>query len=112
VGIDAKNGKAAAEGWTQDSGMDYLALARTMEALGVQTIIYTDIGRDGMLSGPNLEQLNAINAAVKCDIIASGGINDIGDIKLLKENGLYGAICGRSIYKGTLSLGEAIEESR
>lgn len=108
VGIDAKNGKAAAEGWTEVSGMDYIALARAMETLGVQTIIYTDIGRDGMLTGPNMEQLKAINAAVKCDIIASGGINDINDIKALKACGLYGAVCGRSIYKGTLSLAEAI----
>lgn len=112
VGIDAKNGKAATGGWTEVSGVDYIALARGMESLGVQTIIYTDIGRDGMLSGPNLEQLNAINAAVKCDIIASGGINDIGDIELLKHNGFYGAICGRSIYKGTLNLSEAIKLSK
>ena len=108
VGIDAKNGKAAADGWTEVSGVDYITLARSMESLGVQTIIYTDIGRDGMLSGPNLEQLNAVNTAVKCDIIASGGIHNIGDIELLKQNGFYGAICGRSIYKGTLNLSEAI----
>ncbi len=108
VGIDAKNGKAATGGWTEVSGVDYIMLARSMESLGVQTIIYTDISRDGMLSGPNLEQLNAINTAVKCDIIASGGIHNIGDIELLKQNGFYGAICGRSIYKGTLNLSEAI----
>lgn len=112
VGIDAKNGKAAAGGWTEVSGVDYITLARSMESLGVQTIIYTDISRDGMLSGPNLEQLNAINTAVKCDIIASGGIHDIGDIELLKQNGFYGAICGRSIYKGTLNLSEAIRLSK
>lgn len=111
VGIDAKNGKAAAEGWTAVSELDYIDLARKMEALGVQTIIYTDIGKDGMLSGPNIEQLEAIDAAVSCDIIASGGITDINDIKQLKQSGLYGAICGRSIYKGTLDLAEAVRES-
>lgn len=111
VGIDAKNGKAAAEGWAEISGLDYLDLARKMEALGVEFIIYTDIGRDGMLSGPNIEQLRAINSAVKCKIIASGGITGIDDIKILHKNGLYGAICGRSIYKGTLNLSEAIRKS-
>lgn len=112
VGIDAKNGKAAAQGWTTVSEMDYLDLALKMESLGVEYIIYTDIGRDGMLSGPNIEQLEAINAAVRCDIIASGGITDINDIKHLRQSGLYAAICGRSIYKGTLDLAQAIKVSQ
>ncbi len=112
VGIDAKNGKAAAEGWTTLSGLDYIELACKMEALGVTYIIYTDIGKDGMLAGPNIEQLEAINAAVKCDVIASGGITNINDIKQLKLSGLYGAICGRSIYKGTLDLAQAIKVSK
>ncbi|HZK38656.1 MAG TPA: 1-(5-phosphoribosyl)-5-[(5-phosphoribosylamino)methylideneamino]imidazole-4-carboxamide isomerase [Clostridia bacterium] len=111
VGIDAKNGKAAAQGWTTVSGLDYIELACKMEAFGVAYIIYTDIGKDGMLAGPNMEQLEAINAAVDCDIIASGGITDIDDIKMLKQSGLYGAICGRSIYKGTLDLAQAIKAS-
>jgi len=108
VGIDAKNGKAAAAGWTQVSALDYIALARQMENLGVEYIIYTDIGRDGMLTGPNIQQLETINAAVKCKIIASGGITNIEDIKTLKNSGIYGAICGRSIYKGTLDLAQAV----
>jgi phosphoribosylformimino-5-aminoimidazole carboxamide ribotide isomerase len=112
VGIDAKNGRAAAEGWTEISGMDYIELAQKMEKLGVEYIIYTDISRDGMLSGPNMEQLKAIDSAVKCNIIASGGITNLDDIRLLKSTGLYGAICGRSIYKGTLSLSEAIDSSK
>ncbi len=112
VGIDAKNGKAAAQGWTTVSGLDYIELACKMEALGVAYIIYTDIGKDGMLAGPNIEQLEAINAAVKCDIIASGGITHINDIELLRQSGLYGAICGRSIYKGTLDLAQAIKVSQ
>lgn len=111
VGIDAKNGKAAAAGWTQISGLDYLSLARQMENMGVQYIIYTDIGRDGMLTGPNMQQLEAINAAVKCSIIASGGITNIEDIRTLKNSGIFGAICGRSIYKGTLNLAEAVKVS-
>ena len=112
VGIDAKNGKAAAEGWTEVSGIDYIELAQKMEELGVEYIIYTDISRDGMLSGPNMEQLKAIDSAVNCNIIASGGITNLDDIKLLKNSGLYGAICGRSIYKGTLNLTEAIDASK
>jgi len=111
VGIDARNGMVSADGWLTDSNVSYLDLAKEMEAAGVRTIIFTDISRDGTLSGPNLEQLARINAAVECDIIASGGIHTMKDIIALKEMGLYGAICGKSIYKGTLSLEEAIAYS-
>ena len=72
-------------------------------------IIFTDISRDGTLSGPNLDQLGALQNAVSCDIIASGGIKELSDIKNLMELGLYGAICGKSLYQGTLSLRQAIE---
>ncbi len=82
-----------------------------MEAIGVTCLIFTDISKDGTLSGPNLEQLAAINEAVSCDVIASGGVTNLSDIKALKELGLYGAICGKSIYQGTLSLKEAILEA-
>lgn len=109
VGIDAVNGYAAAEGWTQNSTVYFTDLAKQMEQAGVKTIIYTDIGRDGTLSGPNLEQLNEINNAVSCNITASGGVTDINDIIRLKESGLYGAICGKSIYSGTLDLKKAVE---
>ncbi len=108
VGIDARNGMVSADGWLTDSSVSYLDLAKKVEAAGVQTIIFTDISRDGTLSGPNLEQLSRINEAVGCDVIASGGIHTMKDIIALKEMGLYGAICGKSIYKGTLSLEEAI----
>lgn len=112
VGIDAKNGKAAASGWLEESEFDYIDLAKSMEQIGVRTIIYTDIAKDGTLSGPNLEQLIRINAAVSCDIIASGGIHNLDDIKALTKQGLYGAICGKSLYQGTLDLKEAIAEGR
>lgn len=108
VGIDARNGMVSADGWLSDSDITYLDLAGKMEEAGVRTIIFTDISRDGTLTGPNLEQLSQINDAVGCDIIASGGIHTIKDIIALKQMGLYGAICGKSIYKGTLSLEEAI----
>lgn len=109
VGIDAKNGYAAAEGWTQSSNVYFTDLASQMESAGVKTIIYTDISRDGTLSGPNIEQLKEINDAVSCNITASGGVTDINDIRLLRDNGLYAAICGKSIYQGTLNLKEAVE---
>lgn len=112
VGIDAKNGFAAAEGWTEASDIHFIELAERMEAAGVKTIIYTDISKDGTLSGPNLEQLAEINNAVSCDITASGGITDINDIIALKNAGLYGAICGKSIYNKTLSLEQAIKETK
>lgn len=109
VGIDAKNGYAATEGWTENSDTYFVDLARRMEDMGVQTIIYTDISKDGTLSGPNVEQLVELNNAVSCNITASGGVTDINDIKTLRDNNLYGAICGKSIYKGTLNLREAVE---
>lgn len=108
VGIDAKNGKVAAEGWLDDSDVDYITLAREMEKIGVRYLIFTDISKDGTLAGPNLEQLSAIHQAVSCEIIASGGICNIEDIQAVKELGVYGAICGKSLYKGTLELSEAI----
>lgn len=109
VGIDASNGYAAAEGWTESSNVYFTDLAKQMEDFGVKTIIYTDISKDGTLSGPNLSQFKEINNAVSCNIIASGGVTDINDIIALRNEGLYGAICGKSIYNSTLDLREAIE---
>ncbi len=108
VGIDAKNEMVATEGWLDTSALHYIELAKQMEQMGVKTIIYTDISKDGTLSGPNLAQLDALNRAVSCDIVASGGIHVIEDIKALCDLDLYGAICGKSIYKGTLSLKDAV----
>lgn len=111
VGIDAKNGMAAVEGWLDTSTAHYLDLAKAMEQAGVSTIIYTDISKDGTLSGPNLRELEAIDRAVSCNIVASGGISNIQDIIALRKLGLYGAICGKSLYQGTLDLKEAIREA-
>ena len=80
VGIDARNGMVATEGWLEKSDVTYLDLARAMEDAGVKTIIYTDISRDGTLLGVNTEQLGKLNEAVSCDIIASGGVRSIQDI--------------------------------
>ena len=112
VGLDAKNGKVSVSGWMETSDTDYIEFAKICEGIGVRNIIFTDISRDGSLCGPNLEMLKALSEAVSCDITASGGIKDIGDIKALKELGLYGAICGKSLYSGTLGLGEALSLCR
>jgi len=112
VGIDAKQGRVATRGWLDVNDITYIDLARRVEAMGVEYIIFTDIGRDGMLAGPNLEQLRALQAAVGCKITASGGVTDIGDIIALRDKGFYGAICGRSIYKGTLDLAQAVKASQ
>ena len=108
VGIDAKDGFAATEGWTEKSEIHFIDLAKKMEQIGVKTIIYTDISKDGTLAGPNINQLDELNKAVSCNITASGGVATIDDIIALKEKNLYGAICGKSIYKGTLDLKEAL----
>ncbi len=110
VGIDAVNGLVATEGWLDVSQVHYLDLARQMEKMGVQVLIFTDISKDGTLQGPNLSQLAALQKAVNCQVIASGGIRDIGDIRACRDQGLYGAICGKSLYSGTLDLVGAIRE--
>lgn len=109
VGIDALNGMVKTAGWLEESNVNYIELAREMEKMGVRYVIFTDISKDGTLTGPNLEQLSALSAAVSMNIIASGGIRDIGNIRDLAAMKLYGAICGKSIYSGSLSLREAVE---
>lgn len=112
IGIDAKNELVAVDGWLNVSKVKYIDFAKKMEDIGVQTIIYTDISRDGTLTGPNLEQLSRINSAVSCNIIASGGVKNIESIKELKEIGVYGAIVGKAIYSHNINLEEAISVGR
>lgn len=112
VGIDAKQGMVATEGWTEDSKMDFIDLAKAMEKMGVATIIYTDIGRDGTLSGPDVQGLDRLNKAVGCNVIASGGVTTITDILVMKDKKMYGTICGKCIYKKTLDLREAVGISK
>lgn len=108
VGIDALNEMVAVEGWLDSSEVSYIDLAKEMCSIGVKYIVFTDISKDGTLSGPNIEQLVKLNNAVNCNIIASGGIHVIDDIRNCKANNLYGAICGKSLYKGTLNLKDAV----
>ena len=109
VGIDAKDGMVAVDGWLEGSAVHFLDLAREMEAVGVKTVIFTDISRDGTLTGPNLAQLRELKENTSVQIIASGGVSGPQDIRAVRELGLYGVICGKALYQGTLSLPEALE---
>ncbi len=112
VGIDAVNGIVKSEGWTDGSDIYFTELAKRMEDVGVEKFIFTDIDRDGMLTGPNLVQLEVLRNSVSADIVASGGVSDISDIKDLMSLNIFGAICGKSIYEGTLNLEEAVKLTR
>ena len=109
VGIDARDGMVAAEGWVEDTKVDYIELAKRMEDAGVRYLIYTDISRDGMMAGADLEGLQRLNEAVSCHVTASGGVRSMADIQALSALGLYAAICGKSIYTGSLDLAEAVQ---
>lgn len=111
VGIDCLDGRVRTAGWERDSGVNYLDLARQMEEKAVKTIIFTDIAADGMLSGPSFDQLAALQKAVGCNIVASGGVTTLDDVKRLRDMGLYGAIIGKAYYAGTLDLAEAVREA-
>jgi phosphoribosylformimino-5-aminoimidazole carboxamide ribotide isomerase len=110
VGLDAKDGKVATDGWSKLSGHEVIDLARKFEAYGVESIIYTDIGRDGMMGGVNIEATVKLAQAVKIPVIASGGVHVVADVEALcavQDEGIEGVICGRSIYEGTLDLASA-----
>ena len=111
VGIDAKNGEVAIEGWGKGSGVAATELAKQMADFGVETIIYTDISRDGMLSGVNVEATAALARACGVPIIASGGVASIEDIrreKAVESDGVKGCIIGKAIYTGAVDLKEAL----
>jgi phosphoribosylformimino-5-aminoimidazole carboxamide ribotide isomerase len=110
AGLDAKDGKVAVEGWSKMTGHDVVDLAKKYEEFGIEALIYTDIGRDGMLSGVNIEATLKLAQAIKTPIIASGGLSSIKDVeavcKLVPE-GIIGAIAGRALYEGKLDLKKA-----
>jgi len=110
VGLDAKDGKVAIDGWSKLSKHDVIDMAQHFEDDGVSAIVYTDIGRDGMMTGVNVESTVKLAQAVNIPIIASGGITNIEDVKALcavQDEGITGAITGRAIYEGTLDFAEA-----
>ena len=107
VGLDAKDGKVAIEGWSKLSHHSVIDMAQRFEQDGVEAIVFTDIGRDGMMSGVNVDSTVALAQAIHIPVIASGGITDIDDIRALcavSDEGIMGAITGRAIYEGTLDL--------
>jgi len=108
VAIDAKNGKAATEGWVKISKKDIVTLAQEAVEFGVRRFIYTEISRDGMLEGPNFEGIQNFAAAVSVPVIASGGISSKEDIEKLKELGIEGAIVGKALYEGRIKLEEIL----
>ena len=108
IGIDARDGMVAIEGWEKTSSFAAVDFAKKMEDIGAKTIIYTDISRDGMLAGPNLKAMEEMAGAVGIEVIASGGVGSVQDIKDLKNTGVDGVIVGKALYTGNVNLAEAI----
>jgi phosphoribosylformimino-5-aminoimidazole carboxamide ribotide isomerase len=113
VGLDARGRDVAVEGWTQASGQDLITMARCFEDGGVEALVVTEIGRDGTLIGPDLDQLAAVLEATSVGVVASGGVGSLDDLRALQglragERGVAGAIVGRALYEGTFTLREAL----
>lgn len=108
VGVDAKDGLVAIEGWEKVSDKTALSLALAMKDIGVQTIVYTDISKDGMLAGPNVEQTKILSDKTGIDIIASGGMSCMDDLTHINDAGIHGAIIGKAIYEKRIDLKEAV----
>jgi phosphoribosylformimino-5-aminoimidazole carboxamide ribotide isomerase len=114
VGLDAKDGFVATDGWSKLSGHEVIDLAQKFEGYGIEAIVYTDIGRDGMMGGVNIEATVKLAQAVSIPIIASGGVHVLADVEALcavQDEGIEAVICGRSIYEGTLDLQTAQERA-
>ncbi|MCY7216679.1 1-(5-phosphoribosyl)-5-[(5-phosphoribosylamino)methylideneamino]imidazole-4-carboxamide isomerase [Streptococcus cristatus] len=110
VGIDAKKGLVATEGWLETSDQDYVSLALAMEKIGVRLFVYTDVDRDGTLTGPNIQHYQKLLVALKqAKVIASGGIQSAADLEELRKLGLTGAIVGKAYYQGNISLSQLKE---
>lgn len=109
VGIDAKNGRVATDGWEKLSDVSAIDMAIEMKKMGVRTIIYTDISRDGTLSGPNVEQTKNLSNKTGLDIIASGGVSCMKDLEDLNLAGIYGSIIGKAYYEKKIDIREAVE---
>lgn len=110
VGVDARDGMAAIEGWEKVSSLSALELCQKMQAFGVRHIVYTDIARDGMLSGPNISYTKLLTDQTGMNIIASGGVSDMEDLKQLYQAGIHGAIIGKALYEDRINLAEAVRQ--
>ncbi|MBR5478843.1 MAG: 1-(5-phosphoribosyl)-5-[Clostridia bacterium] len=109
VGIDAKNGEVKTRGWIEGSGINYIEFSKQMESFGVKTIIFTDIDSDGTLAGPCMPRLLELRKAVSCEIVASGGVTTMDDLKALDDGGIDAAILGKTLYSGKIDLKAACE---
>ena len=112
VSLDARDGRVATDGWTQATAISVLDLAAQLAAAGVGRFIYTDIARDGMLTGPNYEAVQALVRAVPVPVIAAGGVADVRQLPRLAQTGVEGVIIGRALYDGRIDLAAAIEAVR
>ncbi len=114
LGLDAKEGMVAVEGWVSTSSITAIDFGLQMKALGIQTAIYTDVSRDGLLQGPNLAAIKEMASSTGLDIIASGGVSSLDNIRALKElenDGVSGAIIGKALYDGKIGLVDALREA-
>lgn len=109
VGVDIKDGKVAIKGWTEVSDMSCDDFCRYLEAVGVKTVICTDISKDGMMAGTNLELYRSLNQSFDIRIIASGGVSTLDDVRALNEMDVFGAILGKALYTGAIELSEAVK---
>ncbi len=109
VSVDVRNGRVSTGGWEDLSQVDPIDLCKVLENIGVKTIVYTDILRDGMLSGPNFRAYQELSRVSSLRVMASGGISSLEDLLRLKEIGLYGAIVGKALYEGILNLDEVMK---
>jgi phosphoribosylformimino-5-aminoimidazole carboxamide ribotide isomerase len=112
LGLDARGTKVATDGWTKNSSEPLLKFAKKAAKLPIAAIIYTDISKDGMMKGPNIERTKALVSAVGIAVIASGGVSKINDIRKLAKTGVEAVIIGRALYEGALNLAEAIEAAK
>ena len=112
VGVDCRNGLVATHGWTETSETTCEEFCAELQRLGVQTIIVTDISRDGAMRGTNRQLYETLNASFDLDIVASGGVSDLEDIRSLRDAGLYGAILGKAYYTGAVDLRDALEAAK
>ena len=110
VGVDAKNGMVAIEGWEKVSDSTALSMCLSMREMGVQSIVYTDISKDGMLMGPNVAMTQELTEKTGLNIIASGGVSSMEDLRNLNKAGIKGAIVGKAIYENRVNVREAVEE--
>lgn len=112
VGVDIKDGYVAVKGWTEKSSLEAFLFCRSLQDLGVQTIICTDISRDGMMAGTNVDLYKKLSSELALKIIASGGVSTLEDVKRLTALGLYGAIIGKAYYTGALRISDAVACAR